>query len=231
MTKSELVVRWALGLLCLALEVVVVSIVIAAVSRSTDTDELFFWHPVLMTIGVILFLSHGVRAYTSYAGVSRGKLRVVHGLLSGLWVCLSMAGFGIIVQNKRNSDFEHFTTTHGRLGLGVLFFSLLQGVAGTLKLFVLFKNNKRFLRWHGRMGTLVFASAVTTFLTGVNFLLEGGPEQDTVITTYVLTFVLALITLFVDFFAKGFDLVPQDPEDEKAHHYVRLNDPTHMRLP
>jgi hypothetical protein len=59
MTKSELVVRWALGLLCLALEVVIVSIVIAAVSRSTDTDELFFWHPVLMTIGVILFLSHG----------------------------------------------------------------------------------------------------------------------------------------------------------------------------
>lgn len=80
----------------------------------------------------------------------------------------------------------------------MLFFSLLQGVAGTLKLFVLFKNNKvraplevgitlwavanlttihpvqRFLRWHGRMGTLVFASAVTTFLTGVNFLLEGG---------------------------------------------------------
>jgi hypothetical protein len=44
-----------------------------------------------------------------------------------------------------------------------------------------------------------------------------------VITTYVLTFVLALITLFVDFFAKGFDLVPQDPEGEKAHHYVRLN--------
>jgi hypothetical protein len=55
-------------------------------------------------------LNAGVRAYTSYAGVSRAKLRVVHGLLSGLWVCLSMAGFGIIVQNKRNSDFEHFTT-------------------------------------------------------------------------------------------------------------------------
>ncbi len=50
------------------------------------------------------------------------------------------------------------------------------------------------------------------------------------ITTYVLTFVLALITLFVDFFAKGFDLVPQDPEDAKTHHYVRLNDSA-MRLP
>ncbi len=65
MTKSELVVRWVLGLLCLALEVVIVSIIIAAVSRSTDSDELFFWHPVLMTIGVILFLSHG----TSQPGV------------------------------------------------------------------------------------------------------------------------------------------------------------------
>jgi hypothetical protein len=85
--------------------------------------------------------------------------------------------------------------------LAVLFFSLVQGVAGTLKLFVLFANNKvrshaaspihalplcdlvadpvifysqRFLRWHGRMGTLVFASAITAFLTGVSSILEGG---------------------------------------------------------
>jgi hypothetical protein len=55
-------------------------------------------------------LNPGMRAYTSYSGLSKAKLRVVHGLLSGLWVCLSMAGFGIIVQNKRNADFEHFTT-------------------------------------------------------------------------------------------------------------------------
>jgi hypothetical protein len=59
MKKPELVVRWSLGLLCLAIEVVVVSIVLAALSRNLDTDGLFFWHPVLMTIGVILFLSHG----------------------------------------------------------------------------------------------------------------------------------------------------------------------------
>jgi hypothetical protein len=31
---------------------------------------------------------------------------------------------------------------HGRLGLAVLFFSLVQGMAGTLKLFVLHKTNQ-----------------------------------------------------------------------------------------
>jgi hypothetical protein len=31
---------------------------------------------------------------------------------------------------------------HGRLGLAVLFFSLVQGMAGTLKLFVLQKTNQ-----------------------------------------------------------------------------------------
>ena len=59
---------------------------------------------------MLAVLNAGVRAYTSYSGVSKAKLRVVHGLLSGLWGCLSMAGFGIIVQNKRNADFDHFTT-------------------------------------------------------------------------------------------------------------------------
>jgi hypothetical protein len=35
---------------------------------------------------------------------------------------------------------------HGRLGLAVLFFSLVQGIAGTLKLFILFKTNQVHLR-------------------------------------------------------------------------------------
>jgi hypothetical protein len=26
---------------------------------SVDADTLFYWHPLLMTIGVVLFLSHG----------------------------------------------------------------------------------------------------------------------------------------------------------------------------
>ena len=58
--KSGVAVRWALGLLCLTLEVVIVGIVLAALKRQLDSSELLFWHPTLMTIGVILFLSHGM---------------------------------------------------------------------------------------------------------------------------------------------------------------------------
>jgi Na+/melibiose symporter-like transporter len=53
------VVRWGLGLSCLAIEVAIVVIVIDACVRVIGADQLFFWHPVLLTIGAILFLSHG----------------------------------------------------------------------------------------------------------------------------------------------------------------------------
>ncbi len=94
---------------------------------------------------------------------------------------------------------------HGRLGLAVLFFSLVQGTAGTLKLFVLHKTNQvphhqpgphcgsdperecekvgkptmrhhaqRFLRWHGRLGTLIYASSLTAVLSGAYAQLDLG---------------------------------------------------------
>ncbi len=44
-----------------------------------------------------------MRVYTAFAGLSRNKARVVHGLLSGVWVCLSIAGLGIIEQVKQET--------------------------------------------------------------------------------------------------------------------------------
>ena len=43
----------------------------------------------------------------------------------------------------------------------------------------------------------------------------------------MLTFVLALLVLFIDFAAKGGELIPQEPDEEP--NYVRLNDS--VRLP
>jgi hypothetical protein len=104
-----------------------------------------------------------VRVYTSYAGLPRPVLRIVHGILSGLWVVLSTTGFIIMVYFKTDNGYPQFLSyapclfspppttdtsdplkrrLHSRLGLGVLFFSFIQGVAGTLKLFVLFATNK-----------------------------------------------------------------------------------------
>jgi hypothetical protein len=53
---------------------------------------------------------------------------------------------------------------------------------------------------------------------------RAGPDQNTAIATYVLTFVLALLALFPDFFAKGGDVVPEAPDGESS--YIRLNDAT-----
>jgi hypothetical protein len=45
----------------------------------------------------------------------------------------------------------------------------------------------------------------------------------------VLTFVLGLLVLFIDFAAKGGDLIPEEPEGEHRN-YIRLNDAT-LNLP
>jgi hypothetical protein len=63
-------------------------------------------------------------------------------------------------------------------------------------------------------------------------------EQNTAITIYVLTFVLALIVLFFDFWVKGADLLPEAgpaPRDsmkltaQDGRLYLPLNDSPHER--
>lgn len=188
-----------------------------------------------------------MRVYTAFAGLSRNKARVVHGILSGVWVCLSIAGLGIIEQVKQETgkpryhsyplsspckQVHHTSLTPvlrvcvcgGRcvvscrvqsareVGPGghVLFADTgrrgyaqavrpLQEQPGTrvvrscllsfrcLRLDQIahghvvrhinhHRREQRFLRWHGRLGTLVYASALTAFLTGVMQKFESSTQ-------------------------------------------------------
>jgi len=136
--------RWLLGLFCVVLEVVVAAVVIAGLKKDNDPKELFFWHPTMMTVGVVLFLSHGtsppshpqgnigdfpeskrwcslwwwwdllamegLRAYTAYSGVARNKLRFLHGVMCGLWVISGIIGLSIIVKDKNDNQYLHFSS-------------------------------------------------------------------------------------------------------------------------
>jgi len=103
------VVRWLLGLFCVGIEITVAAIVIAGVKHSgVDTNSLLFWHPALMSVGVLLFLSHGIRTYIAYYGVSRNVLRIVHGICNALWVIFGIVGMALIVQFKRDNLHPHF---------------------------------------------------------------------------------------------------------------------------
>jgi hypothetical protein len=135
MQRRQLIVRWALGAGCVLVEVTLVVLIVTACSRHF-ADEFFLWHPILMSIGALLCLSHGslpptpspssptlarvtlsltpayaaVRVYNALPGLSRWKARAVHGTLSTLWVILSVAGLVVVEQHKLSRDVPLFTT-------------------------------------------------------------------------------------------------------------------------
>ena len=59
LTPRQLAARWGLGLCCLVVEVALAVLIISACSRHF-IDEFFLWHPILMSIGALLCLSHGI---------------------------------------------------------------------------------------------------------------------------------------------------------------------------
>jgi len=216
--------RWLLGLFCVVLEVVVAAVVIAGLKKDNDPKELFFWHPTMMTVGVVLFLSHGLRTYTAYSGVARNKLRFLHGVMCGLWVISGIIGLSIIVKDKNDNQYLHFSSLHSRLGLAVLFLSLMQGIIGTLKLFVITTTKKRFLSWHGRVGPLIYVLVLVTYLSGVMSVFEPG-QKDSGITVFVLMSVVAVISLFLETLAQGGDLVPHKRNPEGYQPINTSDDP------
>ena len=290
-------VRWGLGLLCLTLEVVIVGIVLAALKRQLDSSELLFWHPTLMTIGVILFLSHGMSNQpesinNSPSHCHAAQARTLHGPHATLCevfhgrfhhhrplqgrqsIFIPTLQRTLIIKPQLASFSPHPPTgpllarLHSRLGLGVLFFfSSFKASFGSQAVLPLHEQQgfavpsqlegsdppllilppalPEVARVHGhadlrercdglslrsgRHSPRILGAIFTKRQLFTRTAAHTG-EQSTVIAAYVLTFVLTLLELFIDFAAKGGELIPQEPEEEPEEepNYVRLNDAIHL---
>jgi hypothetical protein len=113
------------------------AIVIAAfcaLSFSGDVTALFQYHPMLMAVSFIGFLPElmylGRVARRATGKAQRNEAAQAHLLAASLMKILSLLGFAVIFQVKKNYGKEHFTSLHGQIGVATVVLIGVQALAG-----------------------------------------------------------------------------------------------------
>ncbi|XP_035431612.1 transmembrane reductase CYB561D2 [Spodoptera frugiperda] len=165
-----------------------------------DDVTLFSFHPTLMTLGWMLFMTSAMHALTP-GDLATGWMPIRlksarHWILQVLAGTIILTGFIIIVTNKFINGANHFTSYHGKFGLASFIFLLMTmlgglGALNSLKL-------KHYLPpiytklIHTSAGLLTFCLGITTILLGFfsNWWKKDNPQWLT-----ILCFVLVLMSM------------------------------------
>ena len=88
----------------------------------------FSYHPLLMTIGFVGMM--GVSAVTKkLGGYTNTKL---HGIIATIGFACSLGGLYAIYHNKNLMQRPHFTSLHGKIGIGLMISTFGPLLAGAL---------------------------------------------------------------------------------------------------
>eukprot|EP01059_Diplonema_ambulator_P032750 TRINITY_DN6584_c0_g1_i2.p1 TRINITY_DN6584_c0_g1~~TRINITY_DN6584_c0_g1_i2.p1 ORF type:complete len:210 (+),score=41.08 TRINITY_DN6584_c0_g1_i2:589-1218(+) len=157
----------------------------------------FYWHPVMMTVGYVILMSHGVLTATiavNTMGDQRLQLLKKHMLVQILANLCVVGGLVAIYQNKELHGKQHFTTPHAKMGLfalGLSFYSPILGIFSfrSLGLSTCLPNAaiNRLKSSHRVVGSLTIVTGLLTALYGVYLHLPGYPQYLVLLTLLVAT--------------------------------------------
>jgi hypothetical protein len=102
-----------------------------------------------------------------------------HGILAMIGSLLSVAGLYAIYSNKELYERPHFTSTHGKIGLGLVLSSMGAGFVGAVFLhpdFGVDKTNKQIRFAHKIFARVVVACAWATAFQGMTKLTESSTK-------------------------------------------------------
>ena len=91
-------------------------------------------------------------------------------MLGGAGVMLMLGGFYVIYENKNRNGANHFTSFHGKTGLGLILCAIGASMAGGIFLhpdFGIDKTNKQIRFAHKSFSRVVMAGAWMTCVTGM----------------------------------------------------------------
>jgi cytochrome b-561 domain-containing protein 2 len=119
--------------------IVIGLVVCAAVSYKCFPVSLFSAHPLGMSLGVLVFSNMAISSIRGRHGAKDAATRKSFIIGHVIFIVLTMLsvgiGFGAIYYNKVKIGKEHFTSTHGQVGLAafvLMFLNTLHGSLNTL---------------------------------------------------------------------------------------------------
>jgi hypothetical protein len=155
------------------------SAIMIAVFAQLRALKLFAFHPILMSIGTIIFLAEGVVAHSNHTLVDilgpimqhnkKTKIRVIHQNLNTIGGAFLGMGLLFIFANKFMMNKSLFPdSVHGFMGWVCLIGVVLQGIIGNAKLQSIdLKGVGRPYKWHGDSGLLLWDLLCLTVLLGM----------------------------------------------------------------
>eukprot|EP00741_Cyanophora_paradoxa_P010663 tig00020537_g10306.t1 len=152
------------------------AIVVVSAASLWGLASPFTWHPLLMAIAFLFFMTEGVFAYRAPGDRgTRPDRRKTHAILQiGSFLCC-VGGLAAILYNKVAHGKSVLPRSwHALIATGALVLMLVQAAAGARKYLVLTKEGARVHTWHGKAGIAVYLLGLLALFTGVYKTLEGA---------------------------------------------------------
>jgi len=197
----------------LAISLMVTIAVSVVMLHDVGPTKAFTWHPILMTISFLLCMTQGMHAYLlgwGGGGSSDGNntssnsntARIYHGIFMVLALVTATVGY-IVMFIAHQGGKGH--TAHGDplakqihtwLGYGILLAVLVQCGVGITK-YVLVRQDvpKRFAKWHGKLGPLLWFLGCGNIFLGVYFWSSPTYTLTLQISTAIGVVLVVVITI------------------------------------
>lgn len=142
-------------------------------------NDLFSVHPILMAAGYLLFMSEGVMAAVRFRkreGGDRVAAIWLHAFTMGFALLSVAGGFAAIYANNIRKGSPHFTTLHGKLGVGAVALTLMSAAGGAVSFRRLgllqrfgHKTQLRIKQLHRALGPVAYFLALAALYLGISY--------------------------------------------------------------
>jgi hypothetical protein len=97
-----------------------------------NTPYVFFnWHPALMTLALVIFTQGILTLQPATTPVEKVDGRNRHALIQTLGLTSAILGVSAIIYNKSSHNASHFTSPHGKFGIFMVSYLVIQLVFGS----------------------------------------------------------------------------------------------------
>ncbi|CAO1421262.1 unnamed protein product [Diamesa serratosioi] len=172
---------------------------------STIGIVLFSWHPSLLTIGYLIFMSQAILVMADnnvFTHLMAYHKRVIaHWILQAIALVLITIGQSCIFINKVRLGKPHYQSIHSILGLLTFMLTILTAVGGVFSKYSYqlrtYMKPLHIKMIHSLAGIITYAMAATTISFGI-FSKAWKNENDTWVLT-MLEFILIVSTPYIIF--------------------------------
>lgn len=139
-----------------------------------DPEHQFNWHPLLMTISLVVLYGHGILVYRLLRNERKKKLKLLHAAIMISSLLLASIGLKAVFDSHNlapppDGPYPNLYTLHSWMGLATVIFFSLQWLFGFVSfLFPGLRHSLRssYMPLHVYGGLLIFGMATATSLMG-----------------------------------------------------------------